>query len=136
MGLAPLSDPYVAIHLTMDNKKSATDVVKEPEGSVQLPRRSISLQAAVSNPPQLLDPHKIFSKTVPDSKCRPGWQYEIEAAGDSRTSALGIPDKLKGPPGDTDGSRDIIELQVGSKVCMDETRVGRKCMVKHNICEY
>jgi hypothetical protein len=69
----------------------------------------------------------MFSKTAPNGKCKPGWQYEIEVAGDSGTSAPGIPDESKGPPGDADGSRDIVELQVSSKVHMDGTGVGRKC---------
>jgi hypothetical protein len=33
MGLAPLSDPYVAIHLTADDKKGSTDVVKDQPNS-------------------------------------------------------------------------------------------------------
>jgi hypothetical protein len=81
---------------------------------------------AVQDPPQLLDPHKIFSKTAPDGKHKPGWQYEVKASGDSRTSAPGNPDESKAPPGYADASRDIIELQAGSKGCMDGTRVGRK----------
>jgi hypothetical protein len=130
MDSAPLSDPYVAVHLPTDDRKGATDVVKEPEGSAQLsvpiPRRSTRLRAAAPDPPQLLNPHKIFSKTAPNSKRKPGWQYEIEASGDSGTSAPGNPDELKGPPGYADGSRDIVELQAGSKVRMDGTGVGRK----------
>jgi hypothetical protein len=87
----------------------------------------------VPDPPQLLDPHKIFSKTAPDGKCRPGLQYEIEALCHSRTSAPGNPDEWKGPLGDADGSRDIVELQVGLKVHMDGTRVGRKHSVTSDV---
>jgi hypothetical protein len=128
MDSAPLSDPYVAVHLPTDDRKGA--VVKEPEGSAQfsvpLPRRSTRLRAAPPDPPQLLNPHKIFSKTAPDGKRKPGWQYEIEASGNSGTPAPEKPDVSKGPPGYADGSRDIVELQAGSKVRMDGTGVGRK----------
>ena len=115
-GSAPLSEPYVAVPVP------GAGVVHEPEGSshLSLQRRSSRL-AASRDPPKLLSPHAIFSKTAPDGKRRPGWQYQVDG------ESANVPSEAPGVSGGQfDGPRDIDVHQTGSKTRMVKSSAGRK----------
>jgi hypothetical protein len=116
---APLSNPYVAVPVP------GASVVREPEGSalLSLQRRSSRL-AASREPPKLLSPHAIFSKTAPDGKRKPGWQYQVDV------ESVNVPSEAPGVSGgqleSVDGPRDVDVRQVGSKTRMVNSSSGRK----------
>jgi hypothetical protein len=116
---APLSDPYIAVPVP------GAAIVHEPEGSSRLSlQRHSSRLTASPEPPKLLSPHAIFSKTAPDGTWKPGWQYLVDG------ESADVPSEMPGVSGsqfesvDAPGALDVH--QTGSKTHMVNPSAGRK----------